>query len=113
MHNVHLLNYNELQLDENTQRLRIIEVTKNSFYRISNRSAIIAEVFDLYLLLNIEKVSFYQRTHAITAHQENSVLNLMIAHSRFAMHKLIMHNLSVKFYKLPSFFCEPQQIVGR
>ena len=37
----------------------------------------------------------------------------MIAHSRFAMHKLIMHNLSVKFYKLPSFFCDPQQTVGR
>ena len=70
-------------------------------------------IFDLYLLVDIEKVAFYQRTHAITAHQENSVLNLMIAHSRFAMHKLIMHNLSVKFYKLPSFFCDPQQTVGR
>ena len=31
MHNVHLLNYNELQLDENTKRLKKIEVTKNNF----------------------------------------------------------------------------------
>ena len=31
MHNVHLLNYNELQLDENTKRLRKIEATKNNF----------------------------------------------------------------------------------
>ena len=31
MHNLHLLNYNELQLDENTKRLKKIEVTKNNF----------------------------------------------------------------------------------
>ena len=64
----------------------------------------IATVFDLYLLVDIEKVAFNQTTHAITAHQENSVLNWMIAHSRFAMHKWIMHILSAKFHKLPSFF---------
>ena len=31
MHIVHLRNYNELQLDENTKRLKKIEVTKNNF----------------------------------------------------------------------------------
>ena len=31
MHNVHSLNYNDLQLDENTKRLRKIEATKNNF----------------------------------------------------------------------------------
>ena len=31
MHNVHLLNYNELQLDENTKRQRKIEFTMNNF----------------------------------------------------------------------------------
>ena len=31
MHNLHLLNYNELQLDENKKSLKKIEVTKNNF----------------------------------------------------------------------------------
>ena len=38
MHNLHLLNYNELQLDENKKSLKKIEFTKNNVIRPSSKN---------------------------------------------------------------------------